>query len=389
MQVARNHCAGGVIDGKFYVVGGRGTPGAEAAFEVYDPDTNTWQTLPPLPTPRSGVAAGVLNNELFVFGGETPGVVYGDVEAYNPATNSWRTLSSMPHPRHGMWASVIGDKIYIPGGAESDGFGGATDFNDAFILDPTPARFANISTRMRVETGDNVLIGGFIVVGNEPKRILVRAPGPSVPVPGVLDDTTLELFDSNGQPITSNDNWMDAPNRQEIIDSTLVPSHPLEAAILTTVPPGAVTAIVRGANNHTGVALVEVFDLASGSPAKLGNVSTRGFVKTGDDIMIGGVIVNGGDSLRTILRALGPSLPLEGRLADPMLELRDSNGQLLAANDNWRSTQEAETIATGIPPPHDAEAAIVRTLLPGAYTALVRGVNGTTGVGLIEAYSLP
>jgi len=388
MQVARNHCGGGVINGKFYVVGGRGSTGAETAFEVYDPQTNAWQSLPPMPTGRSGIAVGVVNNELFVFGGESP-ALHSEVEAYNPATNTWRSLPNMPRPRHGIWASVIGNKIYIPGGALAEGFGAACDFNDVFTLDSKASAFANISTRLRVETGDNVLIGGFIVSGNSSKRILVRAPGPTVPVPGALSDTTLELYDSALQLLARNDNWVDAPNKQEIIDSTLAPKDAREAAILMEVAPGATTAIVRGANASTGVALVEVYELDANSEAKLANVSTRGFVQTGNNILIGGVIINGSDPIRVVLRARGPSLPLSGTLADPTLELREANGTLLASNDNWRSTQEAEIIATTLAPPNNLESAIVRTLAPGAYTALVRGAGESTGLALVEAYALP
>jgi N-acetylneuraminic acid mutarotase len=389
MHVGRNHCAGGVINGKFYVAGGRSSTNAPSALEVYDPTTNSWQTLPSLPTPRSGVAVGVLNDELFVFGGETSGgALQGAVEAYNPATNTWRSLPPMPDARHGLWASTMGNKIYLPGGADVGGFGSPTDYNTIFTLDTSIRGFDNISTRALVEAGDNVLIGGFIVSGGSSKRVLIRAPGPSVPVPGALSDTTLELYDSAGHLLIANDNWPDAPNKQEIIDSTLAPKDTREAAILTQLPAGGATAIVRSANGTAGIAVVEVYDLDSASPAKLANISTRGIVRTGANLMIGGFIVSGNENLRVLLRARGPSLPLSGTLADPTLELRDTNGSLLAANDNWSSSQEEEIVGTGLAPSRSAESALIHMLPAGNYTALVRGVNNGEGIAIVEAFAL-
>ena len=385
MSVPRNHTGGGVINGKLYVVGGRDSTNAPTALEVYDPQNNTWTTLAPMPTARSGIGVGVVNGELYVFGGEIPSL-HPEVEVYNPESNSWRRLADMPTPRHGIWASVIGNKIYLPGGGSQQGFG-ATNVNDVFVVS-TKATFANISSRLKVETGDNALIGGFIVTGTASKRIILRAIGPSLPVPGALANPRLELHNGAGQLIAVNDNWQDAPNEQEIIDSSIPPSHDLEAAILTTVAPGNYTAIVRGENDSTGVALVEVYDLEAGSDSKLANISTRGFVQTGDNVLIGGLILTGQEPRRVIVRAIGPSLTVPGALADPTLELRDANGGLLASNDNWRTSQEAEIIATTIPPSHDLESAIVQTLPPANYTAIVRGVNNTIGIALVEAYAL-
>ena len=241
-------------------------------------------------------------------------------------------------------------------------------------LVPSPVVLANISTRMRVETGDNVLIGGFIVTGTQPKKVIVRATGPSLPVPGKLENPTLELHGPAGL-ITSNDNWQDAPNRQEVIDSTLQPANDLESAILTTLPANSTgyTAIVRGASGGTGVGLVEVYDLDRTVDSKLANIASRGFVQTGDDVMIGGFIVLGMGTQRVIVRAIGPSLPVPGALADPTLELFNSNGVVIASNDNWRTDQEAEIIATTLPPTNDLESAIVATLPATAHTAIVRG----------------
>ncbi len=189
--------------------------------------------------------------------------------------------------------------------------------------------------------------------------------------------------------IASNDNWR-SDQEAEIIATLLPPSEDLESAIVATLPANssAYTAIVRGANDETGIGLVEVYDLDQTVDSKLANISTRGFVQTDDNVLIGGLIVLGQDPLQVVLRAIGPSLPVAGALGDPTLELHDSNGTVLAFNDNWRSDQEAEIIATGLPPTDDLESAIIRDLTPSTYTAIVRGVSNTTGVALVEAYGL-
>jgi N-acetylneuraminic acid mutarotase len=384
MSVPRNHTGGGFIEGKFYVVGGRGSASAPTELEVYDPATNTWTPRAPMPTGRSGIGVAAVNGELYVFGGEEPGL-HPEVQAYNPATNTWRSLPNMPTPRHGLWAAVIGNSIYLPGGGIAQGFG-ASNINEVFRVDHRGV-LANISSRIKVETGDNVLIAGFIVQGTGSKRIIVRALGPSVPVPGALANPRLELHGAAGQ-IGANDDWLAAPNKQEIIDSSLAPSQDRDAAILTTVTAGNYTAIVSGVNGGTGVGLVEVYDLEAGSDSALANVSTRGFVQTGDNVLIGGLILQGQIARRIMVRAIGPSLGRADALADPTLELRDADGALLAENNNWRSTQETEIIGTGIQPAHDLESAIVQTLAPAAYTAIVRGVNSGIGIGLVEAYAL-
>jgi len=273
--------------------------------------------------------------------------------------------------------------------------GAATFTNNAgdstSITGGMPGIFGNISTRLRVETGDNALIGGFIITGTQSKRVIVRAIGPSLSgiFPDALADPTLELHDSSGGLIMSNDNWRDT-QEGEIIATGIPPSNDLESAIVATLPAksSAYTAIVRGANNGTGIGVVEAYDLNQAVDSKLANISTRGFVQTGDDVLIGGIIVLGQSQLRVIVRAIGPSLPIPGALADPTLELHDGNGALIVANDNWRDTQAAEIIATGIPPTNDLESAIVRNLSPGNYTAIVRGSGGATGVAVVEAYNL-
>jgi sugar lactone lactonase YvrE len=245
---------------------------------------------------------------------------------------------------------------------------------------------ANISTRVLVQPGDNVLIGGFIITGTQPKKVIVRARGPSLPLAGVLANPTLDLYGPNGL-IASNDNWQDAPNAQETITSNFAPTNSLESAIVASLPANnsSYTAIVGGG---TGVGLFEVYDLDGTADAKLANVSSRGFVLTGDDAMIAGFVITGPSAQKVIVRAIGPSLSVTGKLADPSLQLFDLNGNSLGFNDNWRTDQEAEIVASSIAPSNDLESAIVRTLPPGVYTAIVSGAGGTTGVALVEVYAL-
>jgi hypothetical protein len=261
-----------------------------------------------------------------------------------------------------------------------------------------PAQLQNISTRLRVQTGENALIGGFIVAGSAPKKIILRAIGPSLsaagsPTPGRVLDPTLELNDSSGERVAFNDNWKDSPQRAEIEASGIPPSDDREAAIARTLLPGLYTATVRGAGDSTGVALVEVYDIDTPADSRLANISTRGFVDTGDNVMIGGLIVGPSDRASTMMlvRAIGPSLTargVAGALQDPTIALHDSDGALLAANDNWKESQQPEIERTGIPPTDDRESAIVRVLTPGIYTAIVRGQGSSTGVALVEAYNL-
>jgi CSLREA domain-containing protein len=252
-----------------------------------------------------------------------------------------------------------------------------------------PSSLANISTRLRVETGDNVLIVGFIVTGTQPKKIIVRAIGPSLPFADKLADPILELHDSSGALLETNDNWMDSPNKQAIIDSTIPPNDPLESAIVRSVAPGNYTAIERGVNNGTGTGVVEAYDLDTSANSKLANVATRGLVQTGDNVLFAGVIVVGQASQKVIIRALGPSTGVPGAMADPTLELHDVNGALLEANDNWVDSPNKQAIIDStIPPPNNAESAIVRILTPANYTAIVRGANNSTGIAVVEVYAL-
>jgi hypothetical protein len=254
----------------------------------------------------------------------------------------------------------------------------------------------NISTRAQVLTGDKVLIGGFIITGSDSKRVALLAKGPSLnagqgPVPGRMADPFLELRSGDGNLVTMNDNWKDSPQRTELENSGLAPSDDNESAIVQTLSPGNYTAILRGVNNTTGIALVEVYDLAKGVNSILANISSRGFVDAGDNVMIGGFIAgNNTAPTRILIRAIGPSLKgnVPNAMDDPLLELHDRNGAIIATNDNWKDDQRTEIEQTGIPPTNDFESAIVRTLAPDNYTAIVRGKNNTTGIGLVEIYNI-
>jgi len=255
----------------------------------------------------------------------------------------------------------------------------------------------NLSTRLRVQTGDNVGIGGLIITGGAPKHVLARAIGPSltqVGVPDALADTVLELHGPGAFATITNDNWRDDPVQEAAILATgLAPTNNLESAIDTTMNPGAYTAVVRGKNNTSGVALIEVYDLSPAVQAKLANISTRAFVGTADNVVIAGFVLGGQDNDRIALRGIGPSLIAVGvtnALPDPTLELRDGNGALLMANNDWQDdpAQAAELTAAGLAPTNQLESGIAATLPPGTYTALLAGHNNGTGVGLVEFYDL-
>lgn len=244
---------------------------------------------------------------------------------------------------------------------------------------------------MRVQTGDNVGIGGFIVTGSVPKRVLIRAVGPSLTnlgIPNALANPVLELHGPGAFATVTNDNWADTQTA-EIVATGIPPTHQLESAIVATLAPGAYTAIMRGSGQASGVALVEVYDLSQGGKSELANLSTRAFVSTDNNIVIAGFMLAGND--RIVVRGIGPSLTAMGvpnALANPGLELRDNNGTLLLANDNWQDNQVAagELIASGLAPANTLESAIVATLPAGIYTVLLSGQNNGTGVGVVEVY---
>jgi hypothetical protein len=253
------------------------------------------------------------------------------------------------------------------------------------------------------------MIGGFIIEGSERKTVILRAIGPELTqfgVPNVLLNPTLELHDATGALLASNDDWQTTiiggiilhSQVQQIISSGHAPMDPRESAIIASLPAGNYTAIVRGVSNTRGVALAEVYDLSPDTNSKLDNLSTRSFVQTADNVMIGGFIVAG--PKRVIIRAIGPELTQFGVpnvLADPTLELHNGTGALIASNNNWQTTiiggiimndQVMAILNTGRAPTDGRESAIIANLPAGNYTAIVRGVNGTTGIALVEVYDL-
>jgi YVTN family beta-propeller protein len=290
------------------------------------------------------------------------------------------------------------------------------DFTGTRVYDVSPlpeSQLGNISTRAFVQTGDNAMIGGFIVQGIQPKRVIIRAIGPELTrfgVPNVLADPILELHDSSGDLIASNDNWqhtiiggiITSDQVGDIRNSGHAPRDRRESAIIAELPAGNYTAIVRGVNETMGVALVEAYDLSPDSNSLLGNISTRSFVQTGDNVMIGGFIVQGTQPKRVIVRGIGPELGvppynIPDALANPTLELYDGMGTLIASNDNWRTTiiggiitsnQVRDIQSSGYAPGDRRESAIIAELSAGNYTAILRGVNNTTGVALVEVYDL-
>jgi hypothetical protein len=251
---------------------------------------------------------------------------------------------------------------------------------------------------MRVEAGNNVLIGGFIINGNAPKSVAVRGIGPSLSAFGISDalvDPTLELRASDGSLIIQNDNWEDNPAQaSQLVALGLAPRDPKESGVIQTVGPGAYTAILAGKNQGTGVGLVEIYDTNGTADSQLDNISTRGFVRTGENVMIGGFILGGNpNTSRIALRGLGPSLAqfgLNPALADPTLELHDSNGTTLVANDDWQSdpASAAALTAAGFALSDPKESGIFTSLPAGQFTAILAGKNGGIGIGLVEIYNL-
>jgi WD40 repeat protein len=448
------HTATLLTNGKVLVVGGiDSTVNPTASAELFDPASGangTWTATPDFPTTVDGHTATLLSNGkvLVAFGGDKSGfalnssqlfdpaggtngtwtatgtlnpareahkatllpsgrvLVEGgssgsgaDAAVYDPAQGTWTVTGSLKTGRFQHTATLLSDgRVLVAGGYN----GGALNSAEIYDGGLPPPILLNISTRMRVLTGDQVLIGGFIITGSNPKKVIIRGMGPSLSGVGVtLSDPTLELHQGN-TTLATNDNWkIDDQTGQSqettIRATTIQPNNDLESALVATLAPGAYTAILAGKNGGTGVGLVEVYDLAQAANSKLANISTRGFVDTDNNVMIGGLIVGGGGggpSAKVIVRALGPSVPVAGALEDPTLELHDGNGNTVATNDDWKiddqtgQSQEAAIRATTIPPSNDLESALIATLAGGNYTAIVRGKNNTTGVGLVEVYNL-
>ena len=388
-------------DGKVLVAGGidHYDHPPVATAELYDPATGTWTMTGSLTVPRYRATATLLpNGTVLVTGGSDGTNTLASAEVYDPESGNWSATDSMGTPRSSHTATLLPNgNVLIAGGYDGTNLLASAELYVGLSRAPT---FLNTSTRMQVLTEENVLIAGFIVTGTDLKRVLIRGIGPSLNVGGgALSDPTLELHQGS-LTIASNDNWKMRPNgtsqQADIEGTTIPPTNDAESAILAMLSPGAYTAILSGKDRGTGIGLVEIYDLGQGANSELANISTRAFVNTGDNVLIGGFIVGSGSpggSTGIIVRALGPSIPVGDSLGDPTLELHDASGTLLDSNDNWKtrpdgSSQQAEIEATGIPPTNDVESALVRVLTPGNYTVIVQGKDGTTGVGLVETYWL-
>jgi glucose/arabinose dehydrogenase len=342
-------------------------------------------------------------NGMYVFGDFTTSFSKADghlfyLDTFNGGTIRQLRIGDSDHPV-GLYVKAFGrdaaGEIYV---LADSSLGPAGNGGVVLKIVPIQAEPAllNLSTRMRVENGENVLIGGFIVTGSAPKRVAVRGLGRSItfngqPLPGTLPNPLLELHDKSQAIIKSNDDWQNGPDKQALIDAGIAPNNDLEAALIASLQPGNYTAVLRDANGANGIGLVELFDLDQAAPSNPVNISTRGLVQTNDNVMIGGFIVGGTTQQRVLIRAIGPSLTnsgVTGALQDPQLELHDKDGTLLLSNDNWKSTQQTEIEATGAAPADEREAAIVTSLGPSNYTAVVRGANNSVGVALVEVFEL-
>jgi hypothetical protein len=262
--------------------------------------------------------------------------------------------------------------------------------------EPPPFRLLNIAGRAVVQREDRAVIGGFIIGGSLPVQVIVRAIGTSLkngdsPLSGRLMNPLLELRGGSGELISENDDWRASPQSDQIRASGLAPREDKEGAIIATLEPGSYTAVLRGVDETEGIGVIEIYDLQSRADAELSNLASRAFVSSGDNVLIGGLIVHGGPPKRVLVRAIGSSLAetVPDALQDPTIELVNGEGAKVGENDNWRdSSNPAEIEATGAAPSHDKESAIVATLSAGPYTATVRGKNNGTGIGVVEIYRL-
>ncbi len=297
-------------------------------------------------------------------------------------------------------AAIMNSRISDIDTVTSDDIAGAQAIysnGPAYLTSPDAPVLKNLSTRGFISSGENLMIGGFIVQGTQPATVILRGIGPSlaaVPIAGLLDDPVITVYDSNQREVASNDDWFTSPDAETIASFHLDPPNSREAAIYLTLQPGAYTAVVQSFTNAqqpptAGVGLFELYDLST-SGGRAGNISTRAQVMGGTNVLIGGAIIGGTDPKTVVVRAIGPSLGAVGisaPLADPTLELHDVNGALLQSNNDWQNGPDVQAITDqNLAPTNAKESALLATLTPGAYTAIVQGVGGGTGVALVEVY---
>ena len=287
--------------------------------------------------------------------------------------------------------------------SDGDGVDNLTEYlrgTDPWSAPEPSGRLSNISTRGNVRQGDEVLIGGLVIGGVVDKRVYIRARGPSLEglVSGSLGDPTIDLFGEDGL-IEQNDDW-ETHARMAEMPAELLPASDKEAAMLVDLAPGDYTAHVSGVNGPEGVGIVEIFEVADTGEAKLLNISTRGYVGEDDGVLIGGVVISGNKSKRLTFRGRGPSMAGAVRkeladklLADPLLQLFDASGNLIAQNNNWQDESEGDRPPCHLRPEDPFEAALTLTLKPGDYTVIVRGLKadgteGETGIGIVEVFDV-
>ncbi|MEY2509691.1 MAG: hypothetical protein QOE26_454 [Verrucomicrobiota bacterium] len=394
LGTARSHHPATLLpNGKVLVTGGYDSSGnLTTSAELYDPASGTWTATGSLGTARLGHTATLLaNGKVLVVGGRNSSGGLASAELYDPASGAWTATGSLTTARVGHTATLLSNgNVLFAGGVNDTGVLASAELYGP--VSPS-AQLLNVATRLKVLSGDNVLIGGFIITGTAPKKVIILGVGPSLAqfFSGTLANPTLELHQGDTL-LQTNDDWK-SDQQTEIEATGLAPTNDLESAIVRTLDPGSYTAILRGKGDTTGIGVVQAYDLNQAADSKFGNIATRGFVDSGDNVMIGGFIVGpaSGGSTTVVVRAIGPSLTnfgVSGVLPDPTVELHDGNGATIAFNDNWGDDANQGSIPPSLQPGDPHESALYRVLAPGGYTAIMRGAGNSTGIGLVEVYNL-